>query len=215
MLSVSDSFFALPPSPPAPAGRYPFHVRGSVYVRDLECYRTTLTADQLARVLSSLPDPSYPPFLSQAFVATHWYDLLPLLYLRTAVAKVRGVPAATVVREVMAHQLRHSQGGVTGILLKEVSASSVAAWVPRVSESHYDFGRVETSVIGPSQVRCVRFGVPRPVVRFWSMAISVFIEAALLQAGAKAPRLRYLEATSQGEDRGHEVFTVPYELTWG
>jgi hypothetical protein len=216
MLSVGDPYFALPASPPAPAGTYPFRVRGSVYQRDLEGYRALLSERQLATALASLPEPpTFERFILQTFAATGWYDLAPALYMRTAVARALNVPPAIVVRDVMAHQLQHSLGGVTGILLKKATLSSVTAWLPQVVGAHYDFGRIDITPVGPTRVRCARSGVPRLFVRFWATAISEFIELALKNAGAQSPRVTFLSAVSQGEDRGFEVFSVPYEVAWG
>jgi hypothetical protein len=214
MLSVNDAYFALPDKPPVAAGLYPFRIRGSVYLRDLACYRALLPPPQFAQAMRTLPDPSYERFVAQRFDPAAWYDVLPAEYLRRAISRARGVPMHRIVRDNMAHIFQHSLAGVTGVLLKEVNADTVAAWVPRVSGAYYDFGRLEVSQAGPTRIRCMRYGIPRLVVRFWAVAISEFIESALAHCGARDPHVSFLRPEKHGEDRGYEVYRVPYDITW-
>ncbi|MEZ4370496.1 MAG: hypothetical protein R3B07_06705 [Polyangiaceae bacterium] len=82
------------------------------------------------------------------------------------------------------------------------------------SALYHEFGRFETQVTGPNEVRGVRRGVPRGLVQWLSVTSAAFSEEALCLAGARASKVEFTTATEVGNQSGQAMFDLDVVITW-
>jgi hypothetical protein len=218
MANIHDAIFALPPRPPFRWGASPFHARGSVYREELALSDRVL--DKIGQppaltLLKRQGDPALDAFFAQRFASTEWYDILPLLYFASTVARARGVTFTQHARDTALAHAENALSGFTSVVLRLVSNESVATWLPRISGWYHDFGGVETKVVGPRHVRGVRTGLPAPYVQPWAITAMEFSEHILARSGAKDPRAHTLDAEPDGSRDDCALYRVTFEVKWG
>jgi hypothetical protein len=219
MPSIHDPLFTLPLPSRAPFawGASPFHARGSVYREEIVLADRLLEKAGQPRsldVLKKQGDAKLDAFMGQKFASTEWYDVMPVLYFTSAVARARGVSFTQHVRDSAVAHASNALTGFTSVILKMLSNESVATWMPRISGWYHDFGKVETKVIGPCHVRGVRTGLPAVFVQAWSITAMHFAEHVLAHAGAREPRAHTLEAIEDGEREGVKLYRVTFDVKW-
>ena len=217
MANVHDEIFALPARPPFRWGASPFHARGSVYREELRLSDRLLEKIGQPPALALLKkqgDPALDAFFAQRFALTEWYDIIPVLYFASIVARARGVAFTQHARDTAVAHAESALSGFTSVVLRLVSNESVAMWLPRISGWYHDFGTVETKVVGARHVRGVRTGVPAPYVQAWAVTAMEFSEHILARSGAKEPRAHTLDAQPDGSREGCPLYRVTFEVKW-
>jgi hypothetical protein len=217
MANIHDAVFALPPVSPFRWGTSPFRARGSVYREEIALADRLLAKSGLPgslEIARAQRDPALDKFLTQRFAATDWYDIVPVLYFASFVARARGVAFTQHVRDSAVAHAESALTGFTSIVLKLLSNESVAMWLPRISGWYHDFGGVETKVAGLRHVRGVRFGLPALYVQPWAITAMHFSEHVLARAGAKEPRAHALEALPDGTRDGCPLYRVTFDVKW-
>jgi hypothetical protein len=216
MTTVHDPIFDVPSRPMYAWGSSPFHMRGVVYRDAIPLFDRLLGPQGLttAEVLRRNGDALLEAFYRQRFSATEWYDIYPSIHLAPLVAKAYGATLDQHMRTAALVHADWARQGFTSVILKLVSNEAVATWLPRISGWYHDFGRVETRVVGARHVRGTRSGLPVFAVQGWSVLGMHFTEHVLAHAGAKAPRVRALEAEPDGTHEGCPLYRVTFDVEW-
>lgn len=209
---VLDPYFSPPASLPFPAGESPFRQKGSAWLGDLD-YLAEVVPGGIPALLASL-DPALKAFVASPFRASDWYDVFPNPLMMLAAARLRRVSFIEHQKDVGRWHAKRGFGGIYRALLRFVSNQNVALWGPRISALYHEFGRFETQVAGPNEVRGVRRGVPRGLVQWLSVTSAAFSEEALCLAGARASKVEFTAVTEVGNQAGQAMFDLDVVITW-
>src|SRR5688572_10686367 len=177
----------------APAAMYvpgtsPFHVRGSAYGSALKHVSETVPGG-LDRLREACSDPGLRTFMDQLFEAYGWYDVLPMVPLSELIAGLMGIDVERYLVERTREQARRDLAGLTRLLMRAVSARTVAVFLPKLTARYHDWGRIDARLPGPRRVETVRTGVPQPLRAWYATMACTFAETALEIAGAPSPRV--------------------------
>jgi hypothetical protein len=213
--NVYDARFALPPDPPFPAGRGRFRVKGWACVDELAFYRERLAPAQFEQALEALPGDDFRRYVTQRFSRLGWYDVVPMLYLLSAVASVRKVLITAQVKEVGEWHADRAFAGLSGIVLRALDVSTLCLWLPRMAKTAHDFGDLTTTRADEGCVRGLRSGVPQFLVHNVATVSTAFTERMLARRGADNPRVFFLSPEPDGEAFGQPTFGVAFEIRWG
>ena len=198
------------------AGTSPFRVKGLGWLAAREYYERVVPGGMAAvrRSIAASGDAALLRFVDTPFVAGGWYDALPAMSVSRAAARLADMPHAQLLRENAAWMADRDLRGVYRVLLGLASVEMVALRLPRLSMQYLDFGHAEAKVAGPRFVEACRFGVPAPLVSWFTFGSQGFIPVALKLAGARSVRVRHGKTRPDGFDHGTLLVQVPFEIEW-
>lgn len=203
----------LQPELALPLGTGPFHVKGVLYL-GTQKYFGTEVPDGLARLATTLDDASVREFIQQKFLASSWYDVLPVAPLIRAEAEVCHQTVPSYLRKRAAFQAREDIGGVYRWLLKLASPEMVALKLPRLLTQIFDFGDSFTERLDDHSVHIELRAFPAVLTEWYSTAFEVYAETALGLAGGKNISL-VLRPTPTGKHAsGVELVTLKGDAHW-
>ena len=119
-----------------------FRAKGLVYLGAREYYNEVVPGGAAAvrAAIADTGDRALSAFFEQHFVASGWYDILPVATISAFAARLRGIPHAQQVRENSAWLAKRDLRGVYRILVSMSSVAMVAMRLPRLSMRYFDFG---------------------------------------------------------------------------
>jgi hypothetical protein len=195
-------------------GASPFHLKGLVYRRHVEYARQFVPGGDAA-VNAQFRDPALRAFFAQPFLASSWYDALPIVPVWYATARVMGLPAVEFLRTRTRDQAIHDIHGVYRLLLKITSAETVALRMPRVVAQYFDFGTTEATLVRPGVVRVEHRGMPAVLGTWFAIVGEAYIRVALEIAGAAAVQFRRAPTSVTGQAHGVELVSLSAEVQYG
>jgi hypothetical protein len=161
-----------------------FNIKGLIYRGTQEFYGSRLPGG-LAALKAQLVDPTLVRFFEQDFVPGGWYDLVPLMAINQAAARVAGIPHTDLVTQNSAYIAERDINGVYRLLLKLASPELVAAKLPRASLQYLDFGEAEGKFVGKKEFHAVQRRIPAAFAGWMAAGVRGFAPTALMIAGAK------------------------------
>jgi len=200
-----------PEALPFPAGTSPFRLKGVVYQGHADYANEFIPGGERA-VADSFRDEGLRAFFHQRFLASSWYDALPIVPVWLACARLLGQEANDFLRERTRHQAQRDIHGVYRFLLKLTSAESIAVRMPRVLQQYFDFGRTEASVVAPALVRARVTGVPMGLVPWFRIVSETFLQVALELSGARFVQIRRLAVDRDGTAHGVPLGALGFEI---
>jgi len=200
----------LPTEWPWAVGESPFRIKGTAYAFHMEFVREGLPGG-LAAQGEALDDPALQRFFAQTFFTTSWYDVWPLIQAGRACGEVVGKPFEEFVRVRAQHQVERDLGLVRRVLLRVLSARSLALRVPSLNASYFDFVAVESSADG-RVVSGVCRGLPGPIVRWYQIVTETFIAEVLRRNGAEDHTIAWESLERDGDAHGVPVFAARFRI---
>jgi hypothetical protein len=201
------------PALPIPLGTGPFHVKGVLYM-GTQKYFTNEVPNGLAKLASTLDDPAVATFIQQKFLASSWYDVLPVAPLIRAEAEVCNQSVPSYLHKRAAFQAREDISGVYRWLLKLASPELVASKLPRLLTQIFDFGDSSAEKLDDKRVRIELRQFPAVLGEWYSTAFEVYAETALALAGAKNIVLVLKPSYTGVHASGVELVTLRGDLHW-
>jgi len=181
---------------PCPVGDSPFRIKGIAYQQTLgACDRL---AGGRAAALSAVPSARGRRFLEQTFLPGSWYDVMPMVWLDAASAKVRGLPPETALRQDSVAHARETLRGIYRSLLMVLSNATVAFVVPRIVNTYYDFCEAKVRRTDRTMCQLLVGGMPTLLKDWYMISGGAFIREALVLAGAKEPSVTWEPAKPTG-----------------
>jgi hypothetical protein len=95
-----------------------------------------------------------------------------------------------------------------------MSAEAVALRLPKVAIRYFDFGEARSNMVGDGCCRAEQRGIPQPMASWFTACVQGFVPTALAIGGAKNPRVRVGEVTTDGKRGGIETVTLTFEFSW-
>jgi len=193
-------------------GSSPFRTRGLVYLGAREYFTRRLQGNRTAIDLA-LNEPMRA-FWSQIFVASGMYDVLPIVDLSAAVARLADVGHRELVIDTASWLASQHLNGVYRLLLKLSSARQVAARLPQLSMRYFDFGGSVVEELGASSMRAAQTGVPAPLVSWMTWVVEGFAKVVLRSAGARVVNIQIIGEARDGVVGGMETRTLRWQIQW-
>lgn len=208
---VSPSPYVVTPLP-IPAGTSKFRMKGVLYrgvVLGIE-HRIPGGLDAFA---AGLADASLRAFVRQSFLASSFYDALPMLPLMQALAAAANVPFERFVVESGAAQARMDAKGVYRTMLQSDS-TDFAARVSRWSQRHYDFGQAVVEAVRPGNLILHRSGYPTYMLPWFVSSSAEYMAEVARLSGLSAVTVRTYGLGPAGRVGDTPVSSFDTELTW-
>lgn len=199
------------PGLPLPAGSSPFRIKGSIYAGALSRSARELPGG-LGRLAVELGDPELRAFFGGIFLASAWYDALPVVPLSATLARVRGRELDDeLTREARCRAMEDIRG-VYRALLRAPSAEEVAPRLVRGFHRYFSFGHAENEEVRPGRLAVVAHGIPGYLARFYTVSAGEFCRVTLELAGGRDVRLVASEAPAGSGEL--EPVTVRTRVSW-
>jgi hypothetical protein len=200
--STLGDFEALPFVP----GASPFRIKGVVYRAHVEYAREFIPGGERG-VIDAFRTAGLRAFYEQQFLASTWYDILPIIPVWTVCARLTGQTMTEFLKARTRHQALQDINGVYRLLLKIASAEMVALRMPRVTGQYFDFGTTTANVLRPGVVRIERQGIPALIVPWFTIVGETYLAVALELAGGKS-QIRRHPTVQTGEAHGVPLCTM-------
>jgi hypothetical protein len=198
---------------PMRVGTSPFRVKGHVYEKMRADFAETAPGG-LEGLLARIADDEITAFATQPFMASSWYDALPMMPLSIAHAHALGVPFHHHLRDRGRYVAERDIPGIYRVLLRLSSPELVASRLPRASMQYFNFGQSEATTLRPGLVRIWQAGVPVTLVPLIAATHEGFVSAAMEMAGARRVVVRCVDTLHDGERGGVSTLRVELEIAW-
>ena len=199
------------PLPCAP-GASPFHIKGLAY-RGLVRAAGALPGG-LDALCELLDDERLRDFVRQRFLASGWYDLLPIQPITMAMASMVGMPFLAMVRTGTIAQVRYDALKVFHRMYDGASVEDMPSRMPRFNAQYLDFGRTTVSLPEPRRM-LVRFeGAPAYSAAWQGAMMAAYTEETARLAGAQGVEMTTQAPAPAGAQAGLPLVTLVGEMRW-
>jgi hypothetical protein len=195
----------------AAPGQSPFRIKGLAYRGVL--HQLDARFGGRGPLLAELADPALVAFFDQPFLAASWYDVLPIVALCQAAARLCKVDFDAFVREHTHNQAQEDLGGVYRLILTVVSPELALRALIKVTERYYDFGKTELHELRPGHAVTTRSDVPDVLLDWYDIVAVEYTRAVLEHAGARDVRV----VPSRGARKSISLTPVTelrFEMDW-
>ncbi len=201
------------PPLPVPAGKGPFHIKGMPY-RGLAYLVARSLPRGMLDLAESFDDPSLREFTTQTFLASGRYDILPMLPIHVAIARILGLPLAELVRRGATAQARYDARTVFQRLIGSATIDDWPSRLLRFGTQYYDFGAFEGVAIEPGTIVLQHSSVPEYVHPWYGPMQGAYGAEIARLLGAVGISHEMLPPEPMGMDRGLPILTVRSRIRW-
>lgn len=194
-------------------GTSPFHIKGTGYRGHMK-YAEANVPGGVRAMLAGLSDPSVHAWFEQPFLASSWYDILPLLPAGRVCARLMGLPYEQYLASRTRAQAQEDLRGVYSVLLKVVSTESVATRLPRIVSQYFDFSRVESHVVSKGIVGCSTTALPKVLLPWYKPVVLTFVKTALEISGARQVDIQVDPTEPDGAVAGAATVRFRWSIHW-
>jgi hypothetical protein len=191
----------------------PFRCKGLVY-RGARAYYEAAVPGGVAAVIGALADPARAALLGDGVVAVGWYDVLPIVPISQAAARLCGLSHAEMVRRNARFIAERDIRGVYRLLLKLASPRMVATRLPRASMQYFSFGSSSGTLVGDGRLEAVQHGIPEALASWMIAAVTGFAPYAIELAGGGKCSVRTQPAVYVNEVAGLRLLDLHFTLIW-
>jgi hypothetical protein len=154
-------------------------------------------------------------FLSQIFIASGHYDILPVAELAPVAAKLAGTTAEEYVKTSGKVAAEAWMRGIHKSILQQTSPVDVCKRFASMMRQLYNFGRPELVAVTDGSVEAVTGDIPEPIVWWWTTSSIGFLEVVVRAAGGKDGGIRFREPQLETVRHGVRIMKVPNTTYWG
>jgi hypothetical protein len=199
-------------SDPSSSDRAPFNAKGLVYLGARDFFAERVTGGWEA-VVAQL-EPETATFFKQQFLTGGWYDVMPILTISRAAARTAQSPWPRFVRQNAVWLAERDLRGIYKLVVSIASVERIVQRLPELSLRYFDFGDAAGKMVDDRVFEADRYGIPEPLVEWFSIVTTGFVPVALGIAGAKNVRVRTLGHDPDGEAHGVPLVRSRYHITW-
>jgi hypothetical protein len=197
---------------PTAPGQSPFRIKGIAW-RDTIARHEELPGGASA-VSALLPSEPLRRFYAQSFLSSGWYDVMPMMFVDAAAAKIMGVSFEDSLRAGTRRQAHRVLSGIYRSFVKLMVPSAVAWALPRLAANYYDFGEVKTERVSVQHVRGVVAGVPVVLADWYAITSLEFVLVALELCGCVRPSLEWVIPASSSFRDGFALADLEFDIRW-
>lgn len=193
-------------------GESPFHAKGVLYLGTQSFFEANMIGG-LAAFAREIADPELRAFITQKFLASSWYDVMPVPALIAAEARALRMPLEAYLLHRTRWQAKKDLGGVYAWVLRLASAEAVVEKLPRVFAQMFDFATIEVSTVEGRHAKFEMTGIPEPLFNWLDTVLGVYADTALKLAGARKVESA-VAADPLTERAGVPIIRVRLEVAW-
>lgn len=198
------------PNPFQP-GESPFHAKGIIWLAAQQIMEARVPGG-VAAVCEAMP--AHAAFLSQIFVASGHYDILPIAELAQTAARLAGTTAEEYVKTSGKLAAEGWMRGIHKSILRQTSPVDVCKRFSSMMRQLYNFGRPELVTITNRSVDAVTGDIPEPLVWWWTTSSIGFVEVLVRAAGGKDGSIRFDDPQLETMRHGVRIMKVPSTTYW-
>jgi serine/threonine protein kinase len=198
---------------PCKPGASPFHIKGIAY-RGIAQLIARVVPGGIDAVERELDDERVVGFLRQPFLASSWHDILPMMPINAAIARLLGTPLEVLGREQGTQQARHDAERVYRRLFDAMTLDNMAERMTRFERQYYDFGDSQAETPGPGHIVLRRLGVPDFISRWYAPMHAAYAEQILRSKGATFVESTVDAPKEAGKREGFLVVDIDTHLRW-
>lgn len=175
-------------------GDSPFRIKGNGYRGHLQYVEQHLPGG-VAAMLDAFDDPELRAFFEQTFLASAFYDVLPLAHAGLVCADISGMSFYDFVYERTRHQAEDDVRGIYKWLLTLLSPRLVSSRLTKFMAQYFDFVGFEVEASDSSTVRGKLTGAP-PELRCWLTTVfEAYYRHVFKLGGVKEYAIEFNERT--------------------
>lgn len=197
---------------PHPPGTSPFHIKGEFYrlLVEVVTHHDARSDGAVTRVLEreGLRD-----FVTQPFLSSAMYDVLPLPRAFMAIAEARSWDVVEMTTRMGEATVEAQLKGVYARFLTSLSPERFAQRFDQVINHFYDFAPVTVAANGPRGAQVARNGVPLCIAEWWAVITIPFIRIPLETSGAREVAVEW-RVTPAAVQQGTPMGDVACDVTW-
>jgi hypothetical protein len=168
----------------------------------------------LDALCGALEDARLRDFVRQPFLASAWYDLLPIRPITMAMAGLVGVPFLALVRSGTISQARYDALKVFHRMFDGATVEDIPSRIPRFNAQYLDFGHTAATQQEPKRI-AVRFeGAPAYTAAWQGAMMSAYTEETARLAGGQGVEITMYPPVPAGSHAGFPLVTLVSELRW-
>ncbi len=198
---------------PFPIGESPFRIKGVLY-QGTRSFFSTKVKGGMDALFAQLADDQLRAFIGQQFLASSYYDVLPVYPLIYAEARACNMPLQVYLRQRSEFQAEQDMGGVYKVLLKLASPDAVVARLPRLATQLLNFAKCDLVETATSSRTLVLSGMPAVLVGWYMNGLAVYAQHALKLSGARNCQVSMLPAEPEPPVHGVDVVRVRFQVQW-
>jgi hypothetical protein len=203
---------AAPPLPCAP-GASPFRIKGLAY-RGVMRGVSKLLSGGVDQFCEALVDARLHDFVRQPFLASAWYDVLPMYPLASTLAGLLGAPFEEFVRAGIAQQARYDATHVFHRMYDGAAVEDIPVRLSRFEGQYLDFGRTDSTLEGAGRMVARLHDVPAYVAPWLATMKAAYTEEAARIVGASGAQCTALPSVPSGTRAGFPLVLVTCDMRW-
>ena len=216
-MSIRPRASGIPPTVPAGAsfafGKSPFRVKGVLYQGTQGFFEQNVRGG-LGALADEIAEPELREFITQSFLASGWYDVMPVPALIAYEARALRMGLEEYLLHRTRYQAKRDLGGVYSWILKLATPALVGSRLPKIMGQMFDFVRVETQRVEDDAFEVLFHGIPLPLEHWLHVCLGVYAETAMKLAGARSVDVAPPRPRAEGEIEGVRVATLEFALRW-
>jgi hypothetical protein len=199
---------------PFKPGTSPFRINGVFYI-GVHRYIEERTPHGFEGLAAALDDAELVAFARQTFLATSFYDLLPIVPITEALARIQKRAFAEFVRRRARAQAQADCDGVYRAFIgRSGSERDLLDGLVKTSGRIYDFGAIEYSHVRPGLADIVRTEVPDPALGWYQVSTAEYFAAVLEHANLSAVHVHCYKKELAHAVQGCKVWRLAFRAEW-
>ncbi|NUP13139.1 MAG: hypothetical protein HOW73_44430 [Polyangiaceae bacterium] len=191
----------------------PFRVKGVLYQGTQAFFNDNLQAG-IGALVAEIASPELRDFITQPFLASGWYDALPVPALVAYEARALRMTVNDYSLYRTRYQARRDLGGVYAWVLRIARPQDVALRLPAVMVRMFDFAKCDVACVQDGTLETIFRGIPAPLEPWLRNGLLIYAQTALKLAGAKTVELEQMNAPVEGERAGVPLVMMHVRLRW-
>ncbi len=208
-----DSMPAAAAKLPLAAGTSPFAIKGAGYCGVVRLVARKVRGGFVA-LARALDDAELLAFVRQPFHPARRYDVLPMLPINAAIARVMGKPLEILAAEQGIAQACHDIQYAYRRMFETTTLEALHKSVPRLADPYFDFGQCTADRVGAGHLVVRRRRVPEYVLPWFAPAQTSYLEEFVRWKGARVVRATLLPPASAGVQDGLTLVDLATEVRW-
>jgi hypothetical protein len=199
---------------PFKPGTSPFRINGVFYL-GLRRYIEERTPRGLDGLVATLDDADLAAFARQPFLATSFYDLLPIVPITEALARLQKKSFAEFVRRrSRAQAIADCDGVYRAYIGRPGSERELLDGIVKTSGRIYDFGAIEYTHPRPGLADITRTEVPDPALNWYQVSTTEYLSAILEHAHLPIVRVHCYKKELARTVQGCKVWRISFRAEW-
>lgn len=194
-------------------GDGPFRIKGVAYRGHLE-YVAEHVPGGVDEMLRGFRDPALAEFFAQKFLASSFYDIVPLVVAGYVCARQSRRSFSEFVRVRSRFQAERDVGGIYRLLIKLVSPMHVIERLSALQSQYLDFAEGAVEIVDDHHVVLVRPKLPAMLAGWNATVLEAYIDVLLTRAGAKSVLARPRPLEPDGTVHGFAAVRWKCDVTW-